>query len=72
MSSLWSRSSTRSRVAYHVPDIDASRTVLEENGITYRESHVPATNVTQLFFCDPDGNHIELGCYPATPAALEG
>ncbi len=59
-------------IAYHVPDIDAARTVLEENGIPFRESHVPATNVTQLFFRDPDGNHLELGCYPATPAVLEG
>ncbi len=59
-------------IAYHVPDIDAARAVLEENDISYRESQVPATNVTQLFFRDPDGNHIELGCYPTTPAALEG
>ena len=58
-------------IAYHVPDIDAARSVLKENNISYRESHVPATNVTQLFFCDPDGNHIELGCYPATPAVLD-
>ncbi len=59
-------------IAYHVSDIDAARSVLEENGIPFRESRVPATNVTQLFFRDPDGNHLELGCYPATPAVLEG
>jgi catechol 2,3-dioxygenase-like lactoylglutathione lyase family enzyme len=57
-------------IAYMVTDIDASRALLEENGIEYRESYVPATDVTQIFFCDPDGNHIELGCYPPTPAKI--
>jgi len=60
----------KDHIAYKVSDIDAARARLEEFGIEYKESLVPQTNVTQIFFLDPDGNHLELGCYPPTPPVI--
>ena len=51
-------------IAFHVDDTDVVEQLLREHGIEYRASKVADTGVTQLFFCDPDGNHIEIGCYP--------
>lgn len=57
--------STRAdHIAFLVDDIDEARSRLESHGIPYHESRVAQTGVTQLFFRDPDGNHLELGCYP--------
>ena len=53
-------------IAFRVGDIDAVQHRLTEHGIEYRTSHVPNTGVTQVFFLDPDGNHIECGMYPPT------
>ena len=65
--------STRdAHVALHVIDIDRAARQLEEHGIEYRRNYVPQRNVTQLFFRDPDGYHIELGNYPPTPGAIAG
>ncbi len=52
-------------VAFHVADTDLVETLLAEHGVAYRKAHVADTQVTQLFFLDPDGNHIEIGCYPS-------
>jgi catechol 2,3-dioxygenase-like lactoylglutathione lyase family enzyme len=57
-------------VAFHVQDTNVVETLLAEHGIKYRKNFVPDTGVTQLFFLDPDGNHIEIGAYPATPPLL--
>ena len=37
---------------------------LKDHGIDYRTNHVADTGVTQLFFLDPDGNHIEAATFP--------
>ncbi|MFO0947964.1 MAG: VOC family protein [Planctomycetota bacterium] len=58
--------STRAdHVAFHTPNIDAVETALKEHGIEYKSNYVPMTGVRQVFFHDPDGNHIEVGTYPA-------
>ena len=51
-------------VAFHVDDTDHVERLLKERGILYRTNYVAKTGVKQLFFCDPDGNHIEIGNYP--------
>jgi catechol 2,3-dioxygenase-like lactoylglutathione lyase family enzyme len=56
---------TRSdHVALHVDDTDRVEELLGEHGIPYKSNYVPDTGVKQLFFLDPDGNHIEIGTYP--------
>lgn len=64
--------STRAdHVAFHVDDIEAAEQALKEKGIPYRSNFVADTGVTQIFFHDPDGNHIEIGTYPP-PVELSG
>ena len=58
-------------VAFHVADIKLIQQLLDERGIPYRSNYVADTKVLQLFFQDPDGNHIEIGSYPPTPELLE-
>ncbi|MGZ0164996.1 MAG: VOC family protein [Planctomycetales bacterium] len=53
-------------IAFRVSDIDAVQKQLDERGIEFVSRHVPDTGVTQVFFIDPDGNHIECGMYPPT------
>ncbi|MBQ16559.1 MAG: glyoxalase [Planctomycetaceae bacterium] len=53
-------------VAFHVDDIQESQRLLEERGIPFATNYVEDTDVTQVFFKDPDGNHIELGTYPCS------
>lgn len=60
-----------SHVAFDVSDLEQTRALLEAHGIEYRENHVPKTGVTQLFFHDPDGYHIEVAVYPPTPPFLD-
>ncbi len=55
-------------VAFHVLDTDVVERLLDAHGIQYKSNYVADSDVTQLFFHDPDGNHIEIGTYaPATP-----
>lgn len=62
---LPSEISTRAdHVALHTSDIEAVERILQELDIPYKKNYVPKTNVTQVFFHDPDGNHIEVGTYP--------
>ncbi|MAG94035.1 MAG: hypothetical protein CMJ48_09825 [Planctomycetaceae bacterium] len=51
-------------VAYHVEDTGTVEGLLTEHGIEYKKNYVADVGVTQLFFHDPDGNHIEIGSYP--------
>ncbi len=51
-------------VAFHVEETDEVERLLKEHGIPYKSNFVAGTGVTQLFFHDPDGNHIEIGNYP--------
>lgn len=63
--------STRAaHLALHIADAATAEALLNEHGIHYVKNFVPDTGVTQFFFHDPDGNHIELGCYPPTPEPL--
>lgn len=58
-------------VAFHVDDLSEVRHLLDKHGIAYRSNEVAKTGVTQLFFHDPDGNHIEVATYPPTPPRLD-
>ena len=51
-------------VAFHVEDTDEVERLLKEHGIPYKSNFVADISVTQLFFHDTDGNHIEIGSYP--------
>ena len=55
-----------SHIAFHVPDTKQVEHLLKEHGIQYKSNTVPETGVTQLFFQDPDGFHIEIGTYRTT------
>jgi catechol 2,3-dioxygenase-like lactoylglutathione lyase family enzyme len=62
--------STRTdHLALHVDDVDEAERLLIEHGIPYRKNYVADRDVTQLFFLDPDGHHIEIGRYPAIAEA---
>jgi hypothetical protein len=53
-------------VAFHVTETPAvAGTALQQHGIPYKVNQVPEIGVTQLFFQDPDGFHIEIGTYPS-------
>ncbi|MBP85702.1 MAG: glyoxalase [Planctomycetaceae bacterium] len=58
-------------VAFHVDDTDHVEGLLKERGIPYRTNIVPGTGIKQLFFHDPDGNHIEIGSYPPATELTE-
>lgn len=64
-------SSRADHVAFHVDDIEAAERSLNDRGIPFQKNFVADTGVTQIFFHDPDGNHIEIGTYPPTPAPLD-
>ena len=51
-------------VAFHTEDWKAVEQLLKQHGIAYRSNFVEDSGLTQLFFQDPDGNHIEIGTYP--------
>jgi len=51
-------------VAFHVSDLDEVECRLKDHGIAYRTNHVADTGLMQLFFLDPDGNHIEAATFP--------
>ncbi|MBX7165046.1 MAG: VOC family protein [Pirellulales bacterium] len=58
--------STRAdHVALHTADIEGVARALDERGIKYVRNYVPDRDVTQIFFHDPNGYHIEIGNYPA-------
>lgn len=51
-------------VAFHTENLQAVEDRLHEHQIPFRKSVQSHTGVVQLFFHDPDGNHIEVGTYP--------
>lgn len=53
-------------IAFYVEDTDQVEALLHEHQIAFHKSTVANTGVTQLFFLDPDNNHIEVGTYPPT------
>lgn len=50
-------------LAFHVTDTQVVEHLLQKHGIPFAKNYVKDTGVTQLFFHDPDGNHIEIGTY---------
>ena len=59
-------------VAFHVADTDRVEQLLQERDIPFRTNYVANTGVKQLFFHDPDGNHIEIGTYPVAQELTAG
>jgi catechol 2,3-dioxygenase-like lactoylglutathione lyase family enzyme len=57
-------------LALHSDDLAAVERLLIEHGIAYRKNEIPDRGIQQIFFRDPDGHHIEIGKYPATPEAI--
>jgi catechol 2,3-dioxygenase-like lactoylglutathione lyase family enzyme len=47
-------------VAFEADDFEMVRGRLVEHGVEFAENDVPAFNIKQLFFPDPDGVSIEL------------
>jgi catechol 2,3-dioxygenase-like lactoylglutathione lyase family enzyme len=62
--------STRTdHLALHVDDVAEAERRLTEHGVPFRRNYVPQRDVTQLFFHDPDGHHIEIARYPVMEEA---
>ena len=57
-------------LAIHAPDLIEVQRLLEMHQIPFHCTHIKDGNIGQIFFRDPDGHHIEIGTYPATPAFL--
>ena len=63
--------SRANHLALHSGDMDSVAATLEEHGLPFLDKRVADTTIRQIFFQDPDGNHIEVGCYPATPPFVD-
>lgn len=62
--------STRAdHLALHVDDVNEVEQLLKAHGIPYRRNYVAERDISQIFFHDPDGHHIEIGRYPTNAAA---
>jgi glyoxylase I family protein len=55
-------------LALHTDDLERAERLLKEHGVAYRKNVVADRNIVQIFCRDPDGHHVEIGTYPATPA----
>lgn len=51
-------------LAFLVDDVEVAETRLKSHGVAYRVNHQSTTGLKQIFFRDPDGHHVEMGCYP--------
>lgn len=59
-------------LAFEVQDIAAMEERLVFFGIEYTKAKVPGTEAAQLFFYDPEGNGVEVGCdYDTVADALK-
>jgi catechol 2,3-dioxygenase-like lactoylglutathione lyase family enzyme len=54
-------------LALHTNDLALVEQLLNEHGVRFRKNTIADTGISQVFFQDPDGNHIEVGTYPPTP-----
>lgn len=54
-------------VAFHTTDPPVVEKRLQEHHINYLRNMQGPTGLVQIFFHDPDGNHIEIAEYPAHP-----
>ena len=60
--------STRdNHIALHCDDLDAAERALVAHGVAFRKNEIVDRKIRQIFFRDPDGNHIEIGTYPIVP-----
>lgn len=64
-------SSRVDHVAFHTKDIAVVEALLREHKINYLRNVQGPTGMIQLFFHDPDGNHIEVASYPPLEAPHE-
>jgi len=51
-------------VAFQATDLEGTRRVLAEAGLSFREAVVPRDNTVQIFVRDPDGIQVELNFAP--------
>lgn len=51
-------------VAFQATDLDGTRRLLTEAGLSFREAVVPRDNTVQIFVRDPDGIQVELNFAP--------
>ena len=54
-------------LALHSDDMETAEERLQQHNVPYRKNEIKERNIRQLFFHDPDGNHVEIGIYPPTP-----
>ncbi len=54
-------------VAFHTSNIEGVESALREYKINYLRNVQGPTGMIQIFFLDPDGNHIEIAHYPEHP-----
>jgi catechol 2,3-dioxygenase-like lactoylglutathione lyase family enzyme len=58
-------------LALHTDDLETVERLLVEHQVAYRKNLIVDRGIRQLFFRDPDGNHIEVATYPPTPPFLD-
>lgn len=58
-------------IALHSDDLAQVERLLIEHGVKYRKTEIADRGIQQIFFQDPDGHHIEIGKYPATPPFVD-
>lgn len=56
-------------LAFFVQDVADIEELLRQHAVEFRVNIQAGTGVKQLFFQDPDGNHIEVGTYQAGQAS---
>jgi catechol 2,3-dioxygenase-like lactoylglutathione lyase family enzyme/NAD-dependent dihydropyrimidine dehydrogenase PreA subunit len=57
-------------LAFDTSDLAQVERTLAAMGVPFRVNVQSGTGVRQLFLRDPDGHHVEIAAYPATPAFL--
>jgi catechol 2,3-dioxygenase-like lactoylglutathione lyase family enzyme len=55
-------------LALHTNDLAAAEKLLTAHGIPFRKNVIADTGISQIFFRDPDGHHVEISTYPPTPS----
>ncbi len=58
-------------LALHTSDLAKVEALLGEHRIRFRKNVIADRGISQVFFQDPDGNHIEIGDYPPTPPFID-
>lgn len=63
-------SSRVNHIAFMSHDVAATEQRLIEHQIAYRVNIQSQTGLRQLFFCDPDGHHVEVATYGVVVSGL--